>query len=170
MDQKRPTTKQCLLGKPRGFLPPPYTGDQSHNHTCRFFELDQTPFTDSQPRAQEPRPTLEATGNASARFGKGPFNNLNSSSEQVAFNASRPNATCRASADLKLAPERAKDDQVIYRNEMPSFPGAGIPTNTNTRHCQRIPMDSNAARMESTPNRIEVGGHSGAKAMAQIRF
>jgi len=77
-------------------------------------------------------------------------------------------------ADMKLAADRTKNGQVIYRNESVAFSGADAPMNYEVGYRQRVGKKTmlgfNAMRMENTPNMAEAGVDHGAMAMVSYRF
>ena len=129
------------------------------------------------------------TGTASAAFGNSLITNLDADVEQmalgvsygfdqgrkqVAFVASQPMHLTGGTADMKLAADRTKDGQVIYRNESVAFSGADAPMNYEIGYRQRVGKQTmlgfNAMRMENAPNMATSGADHGAMAMVQYRF
>ncbi len=93
---------------------------------------------------------------------------------QVAFVASQPMHLTDGSASLRLAADRTREGEVIYRHESVDFSAAGAPTNYEFGYRQRIGKHAlfglNAVRMENGPNRGDGGVDHGAMAMVSLRF
>ncbi len=94
--------------------------------------------------------------------------------KQVALVASQPMHLTGGTASMKLAADRTKDGQVIYRHQSVNFSGAEAPMNYELGYRQRVGKTAmfgfNAMRMENGPNMAAGSVDHGAMAMISYGF
>jgi len=129
------------------------------------------------------------TGQAQARFDRSLISRLDANVEQlaigatygfdqgrkqVAFVASQPMHLTGGTAQLKLAADRTRDGDVIYRHETVRLSAADTPTNYEIGYRQRLGKKTllgiNALRMENAPNQAEGSVDHGAMAILGYQF
>ena len=94
--------------------------------------------------------------------------------KQIAVVASQPMHLTGGTAELKLAADRSRDGDVIYRHETVPLSAADTPTNYEIGYRQRLGKKAvlgiNAIRMENPPDRTQGGVDHGAMAIVGYRF
>ncbi|KTG16174.1 MULTISPECIES: S8 family serine peptidase [unclassified Guyparkeria] len=94
--------------------------------------------------------------------------------KQIAFVASQPMHLTSGAADLKLAADRSRDGDVIYRHETVPLSAADTPTNYEIGYRQRLGKKTllgiNAIRMENAPNQPAGNVDHGAMAILGYQF